>query len=448
MPRVIFIFPCIGRKPGQPYVRSWQMQPLAIAQLSALTPPEWERVFYDDRMEPVPTDKPADLCAISIETYTARRGYQLAAAFRKRGVPVVFGGYHATACPDEALLHGDAVCIGEAEGVWQRILADASAGRMHGIYQAPRAQHFPRGQPDRAIFAGKPYLPVRLLETGRGCPHRCEFCAITAFHGGRYRRRNVDDIVEDLRGMRGRTVFFVDDNITADRAGLRELCDKITPLKVSWISQASIDIAQDEELPRLLARSGCVGLLIGFESLDPERLKAMHKHTNHAGDYTAALSRLHRAGIAIYGTFVFGYPGDSTATFDAAVVFAQRQRMFLAAFNHLVPFPGTELHTTATHDGRLPVGAWWLQPEFRFGQTPLQTSPLDARALAEECVRARRKYYSWRGIAERFANLRANGRSARRAIMFWTLNAMLRREVGEKSGIPLGLPDEPAEELS
>jgi hypothetical protein len=445
MPRVIFIFPCIGRKPGQPYVRSWQMQPLAIAQLAALTPPEWERVFYDDRMELVPAGEPADLCAISIETYTARRGYQIAAEFRKRGVPVVFGGYHATACPDEALLHGDAVCVGEAEGVWPRILEDAGAGRMRGIYQTPRSDTFPRVAPDRSIFAGKKYLPLQLLETGRGCPHHCEFCAITSFHGGRYRRRNVDDIVEELRGMSGRTVFFVDDNITADRAGLRELCEKIIPLNVTWISQASIDVAHDEELPRLLARSGCAGLLIGFESLDPVRLKAMHKHTNKAGDYAAALSRLHRAGIAVYGTFVFGYPGDSVATFDAAVAFARRNRMFLAAFNHLVPFPGTELHATATGDGRLPSGAWWLDPEFQFGRTPLITEPLDAGALVGECVRARRKFYSWRGIAERFANIRANGRTARRALMFWTLNAMLRREVGQKAGIPLGLPDESPE---
>ena len=445
MPRVIFVFPCIGRKPGQPYVRSWQMQPLAIAQLAALTPPDWQRVFYDDRMEQVPTDEPAELCAISIETYTARRGYQIAAAFRKRGVPVVFGGYHASACPDEALRHGDAVCVGEAEGVWPTILEDARAGRLGGIYQSERAAGFPRVAPDRSIFAGKKYLPLHLIETGRGCPHHCEFCSITAFHGGRYRRRNVDDIVSELRAMRGKTVFFVDDNITADRAGLRELCEKIRPLNVTWISQASIDVARDEELPRLLAGAGCAGLLIGFESLDPARLKAMHKHTNQAGDYAAALARLERSGIAIYGTFVFGYPGDSAATFDAAVAFAREQRMFLAAFNHLVPFPGTELHATATRDGRLPDAAWWLDPQFCFGQTPLLTAPLDACALVSECGRARRRFYSWSNIAGRFGNLRANGRSARRALMFWSLNAMLRREVGEKSGIPLGWPDEEAE---
>ena len=441
MPRVIFLYPCIGRKPGREYVRSWQMQPLAIAQLAALTPPDWERVFYDDRVEEVPAEPTADLCAISIETYTARRGYLLAGRFRRRGIPVVFGGHHATACPDEALAHGDAVCVGEGEGVWPRILADARNGRLHGRYQAPPGDGWPRVIPDRTIFAGKRYLPLHLVETGRGCPYHCDFCAITAFYGARYRRRPADDIVAELEPLRGRTVFFVDDNITADRRGLRDLLERITPLGVTWLSQASIDVARDEELPGLLAKSGCAGLLIGFESLTPSRLVAMRKEVNRKVNYAAALARLHRHGIAVYGTFVFGYPGDTAASFDAAVHFARKQRMFLAAFNHLVPFPGTGLHAAAIRDGRLSANPWWLDPGFRFGQTPLRTEPLGAAELVAECVRARREFYSWRSMAGRIANVRANASSPRRALLFSSLNAMLRREVGEKTGIPLGAAD-------
>jgi radical SAM superfamily enzyme YgiQ (UPF0313 family) len=441
MPRVVFIYPCIGRKPGQPCIRSWQMQPLAIAQLAAMTPPEWDRVFFDDRMEPVPQNVTADLCAISIETYTARRGYQIAAGFRRRGVPVVFGGFHASACPDEALKFADAVCVGEAESVWPDILADAKAKRLRGVYRAERAASFPRVSPDRTIFSDKRYLPLELVETGRGCPHRCEFCAITAFHEHRYRRRPVDDIVAELRTLRGKTVFFVDDNITADRAGLRELCEKIGPLGVTWISQASIDVARDDEFPRLLARSGCAGLLIGFESLDPAQLIEMNKQTNHAGEYEAALARLHGAGIPVYGTFVFGYPGDDATTFDAAVAFARKQKMFLAAFNHLIPFPGTELYRKTVADGRLLQRDWWMDPDFRFGQTPLKTAPLAAHEISTNCVRARRTFYSWPSTIARFGNFRANGRTLRRSALYFALNSMLRREVAEKSGIPLGLQE-------
>ena len=305
---------------------------------------------------------------------------------------------------------------------------------------------FPRVAPDRSIFAGKKYLPLQLLETGRGCPHHCEFCAITAFHGGRYRRRNVDDIVGELRRMRGRTVFFVDDNITADRAGLRELCEKIIPLSVTWISQASIDVAHDEELPRLLARSGCAGLLIGFESLDPARLEGdAQAHEQSRRLRGGACRDCSGAGIAIYGTFVFGYPGDTTSTFDAAVAFARRAPDVSGG---LQPSGAISRNRTACHgDGRRAIAIRSVVAGSGF---PFRPDAADHRAdgcrsLVGECARARRKFYSWRGIAERFANVRANGRTVRRAFMFWTLNAMLRREVGEKSGIPLGLPDESPE---
>lgn len=440
MPRVAFIYPAMGRKPGRAYVRSWQMQPLGLAQLSALTPPAWDRVLLDDRIREVRGDEPADLCAISIETYTARRGYQIAAAFRRRGIPVAVGGFHATACPEEALAHADAVCVGEGEGVWPRMLEDVAHRRLGGLYYASPSSAFPRTMPDRSLFRDQRYLPLELVETGRGCPHRCEFCAIAGFHRGRYRRRPLEDIVRELSGLKGGTVFLVDDNISADRPGLVELCRRLEPLGLRWISQASLDVARDDDLPRLLARSGCAGLLIGFESLDPERLRQMGKYTNRVAEYEASLSRLRRAGLAVYGTFLFGYPGDAADAFDRAVRFARKEKLFLAAFNHLIPFPGTSLHARVVSRGLLKRPDWWLDPGFRFGQTPMATQPLSPEALSDLCQRARRTFYSWPSIWQRAANRDANGRTLRRKAMYWMLNAVLRREVDQKNGIPLGGP--------
>jgi radical SAM superfamily enzyme YgiQ (UPF0313 family) len=414
------------------------MQPLGLAQLSALTPSDWDRQLLDDRLIPVRGDEPADLCAISVETYTARRGYEIAAAFRSRGIPVVMGGYHATACPDEVLQHADAVCVGEAEGVWARILEDARAGRMKGRYQAAPGQPFPHVLPDRRIFQGHRYLPLELVETGRGCPHQCDFCSIAVFHQHRYRRRPLEDIVNEVKSLRGRSVFFVDDNISADRPGLLELCRRLEPLGLTWISQAALDVARDDELPMAMARSGCAGVLIGLESLTPARLHAMGKRTNQVSQYEAALERLRRAGMAVYGTFVFGYPGDTPEDFERAVAFARRERIFLAAFNHLVPFPGTPLYEKAAQEGRLSRTDWWLDPHFRFGQTALITHPLSAREIQDHCQQARRAFYSWPSIAARALNLRANGRTLRRLGLYAGLNVLMRREVEEKSGIPLG----------
>jgi len=431
----------MGRKSGKAYVRSWQMQPLGLAQLSAVTPPAWDRVLLDDRIRVVRGDEPADLCAISVETYTARRGYQIAAAFRRRGIPVAVGGFHATACPEEALAHADAVCVGEGEEVWPRMLADMAHGRLRGLYHAPPATAVPRIMPDRTLFRDQSYLPLELVETGRGCPHGCEFCAIAAFHRNRYRRRPLEDIVRELGGLRGRTVFLVDDNISADRPGLVELCRRLEPLGLRWISQASLDVARDEDLPGLLARSGCAGLLIGFESLDPVRLRQMGKWTNRVADYEASLARLRRAGVAVYGTFIFGYPGDTAKDFERAVRFARKEKLFLAAFNHLIPFPGTPLHAQAVSQGLLKRPDWWLDPGFRFGQTPLATQPLSPDALRDQCQQARRIFYSWPSIWQRAANRDANGRTLRRTAMYWMLNALLRREVDQKSGLPLGIPE-------
>ena len=184
MPRLTLVYPAIGRKPGKPFVRSWQLQPLAIARLAAMTPPDWQVNFFDDRMDVINFDRPTDLAAISIETYSAKRGYQVAAQFRKRGVPVVMGGYHATLCPDETKEHADAVCVGEAESVWPAILYDAPLGRLQPFYRGDRERPLQGLTPDRGIFKGKNYLPVALVETSRGCPFQCNFCSIGAVSQG------------------------------------------------------------------------------------------------------------------------------------------------------------------------------------------------------------------------------------------------------------------------
>jgi radical SAM superfamily enzyme YgiQ (UPF0313 family) len=438
MPRLTLIYPCIGRFPGDRYVRSWQMQPLAMAVLAGLTPPEWEITFVDDRLETIDYDAPADLVGISIETFTARRGYQIAAEFRKRGVPVVLGGYHATFCPDEAAEHADAVCVGEAEGVWGQILADAAAGRLAPRYAGPRGT-LAGIRPDRRIFAGKPYFALALVETGRGCAFRCNFCSISAFHEATYRRRPVAEIVDELRALRERYVFFVDDNMIGDTRNARELFRALAPLGLQWVSQASLNVAFDDDLLREMVASGCIGLLIGFESLAGDNLAAMGKGVNQAARYGEALARLRAAGVVVYGTFVFGYPHDTPALVADTVRFARDERLFLAAFNHVVPFPGTPLYAQVAAEGRLRYPHWWLADAYRFGQVPFNPPGMTAEEVETHCHLARRAFYGAPSILGRGLDLRANGRTPRLALWFWTLNALLAREVSQKRGIPLGV---------
>jgi radical SAM superfamily enzyme YgiQ (UPF0313 family) len=312
--RVTLVHPCMGRKPGQSYIRTWQMESLPAATLAGLTPPDVALRFYDDRLERIPFDEPTDLVAISIETYTARRAYQIASEYRRRKVPVVMGGFHATLCPEEVARYSEAVVVGEAEEAWPRLLDDARHGTLQKFYRATRRPSLAALRPDRSIFRGKRYLPVGLVEAGRGCRFRCEFCAVQAVFSHTQTRRPVDRIVEELRGLKDsrRIFFFVDDNITSNLEQAKELLRALIPLRIRWVSQSSINAAHDEEFLELLVRSGCQGVLIGFESLDEGNLAMMNKRFNTArGGFEMALANLRRHRIRVYGTFVFGYDGDT-----------------------------------------------------------------------------------------------------------------------------------------
>lgn len=439
MPHVTFIYPCVGRFPDTRYVRSWQMQPLSIAVLSALTPAYWQRQFFDDRLEPIDYDAPTDLVAISIETFTARRCRQIAAEYRRRGVPVVMGGYHATFCPEEVLGYADAVCVGEAEGVWDRMLRDAESHTLAGVNRAEERESFYPARPDRSIFEGKNYFKLALVETGRGCPHHCEFCSIAAFYNSSYRRRPVQEVINEIRSLKEKIIFFVDDNLTGDPRSAEELFLALKPLNIQWISQAGIDVARNSHLLDLMVESGCLALLIGFESLNRENLLAMRKHVNLAANYDEALQQLRKRGILIYGTFLLGHPHDSQELAQQTAQFARSRKMFLAAFNHLLPFPGVPLYKKCKQEDMLKEDTWWMSENYRFGQAPFRPTCGTAEEVQSWCHEARRDFYGLRSILHRSRDLACNCANWKRTKLFFTLNLLLRREINQKRSLPLGL---------
>lgn len=439
--RLTLVHPCVGRRAGQRgYIRTWKMEPLPAATIAALCPPDVEVRFWDDRLEPIPFDEPTDLVAISVETYTARRAYQIASEYRRRKVPVVMGGFHATLCPDEVGRWCESLVVGEAEEVFPRLLDDWRHGRGERVYRAQRRPGRLTVRPDRAIFRGKKYLPITLIEATRGCRFRCDFCAITAAFSATQTRRDPDAVVAEVRAQRrpGRLVFFIDDNIASDISGAKELFRALAKERIRWVGQASITVAHDEEALALMKASGCQGILIGFESLDERQLAQMNKGFNLArGGPRQALANLRRHGLRVYGTFLFGYEHDDATAFDRAVAFAREEALFIAAFNHLTPFPGTPLYARLQAEGTLRFERWWLDGRYRYGMVPFTPRQMPPEELEARCIAARRVFYSWPSILGR-ARDRVHWRDPWMLVNFLAINAMHQADVVGRNHLPLG----------
>ena len=437
--KITFVHPSIGRRSGENYMRTWQMESLPIAALSHLTPDDVDTVFFDDRMEPINFDDPTDLVAIPIETYTAKRAYQIASEYRRRGVPVLMGGFHATLCPGEVLQHCEAIVIGEAEAALPQLIDDFRHGRNEVVY---RSHGRPARSivPDRSIFKGKKYLPIRLVEFARGCRFKCDFCAIQSFFKSTHSHQPIDQVLREVQETRrrGQMFFFIDDNLTSNLEQAKELLRALIPLKIRWVSQTAINVAYDDEALSLMKRSGCQGVLVGFESLDPAGLRQMNKDFNlMKGGPAEAMKNFRRHGLRIYGTFIFGYDHDSPETFRTTMDFAKSEGLFIAAFNHITPFPGTPLYDRMQAEGRLLYDPWWNDDRYRYNMIPFQPAQMSPDELADLCVEARREFYSWRSIGRR-ATHRVNFRDPWMLLNYVIINAMHQRDVEGRNGLPLG----------
>ncbi|MDX2250293.1 MAG: radical SAM protein [Bacteroidia bacterium] len=439
--KLTIIHPCIGREIGKDYIKSWQMEPLPAAYLAALTPKDIEIAFYDDRMEKIPYDEPTDLVAISVETYTAKRSYQIATEYRRRNIPVVMGGFHATLVPEEVMQYAEAVVIGEAEQIWPQVIEDFKNGTMNRTYRQQGRSDISHIMPDRSIFKNKKYLNVRLIEASRGCIFKCNFCAVTAYFEGSQTRRCTDTIIQEIKQINDRKslYFFVDDNSVASPKEAKKFYEALKPLKIRWVSQASINMTYDDELLQIMKDSGCQGVLIGFESLNHENLDSMNKTFNYKrGGFTPAIQQLNKFGIGLYATFLFGYDNDTLDTFKQTSDFCIKNRIFMAAFNHLTPFPGTPLYNQLEKEGKLLYEKWWLNDNYFYGHVPFKTK-LPPEEIKRECFKARKAFYSLRSILYRMFNP-IYTRSFFMLGIYWLINLMLRGEGNQREGYPLGDP--------
>jgi radical SAM superfamily enzyme YgiQ (UPF0313 family) len=386
----------------------FRMPALGLLKVAALTPPGWHVTIVDEKVETLDLNLEVDLVGISAMTTTAHRGYDIADNFRRRGTKVVMGGMHVSCLPDEALQHCDSVVVGEAEMLWPELLGDFERHQLKPLYQHENGPPALTSQPcpDWNLYRGKKYLPVHFVETTRGCPIDCEFCAVTTAFGGKYRSRPHDEVLAELRSLRpfpGRftlknCVFFVDDNIISNRAYAREFLTRIADLGLRWFGQASMNIAKDPEILRLCQKSGCAGLFLGFETLSPETLASVGKRVNRPHEYFEVVQKLHDHGIAIDGSFVFGFDTDDAGVFERTLEFVHKAKLEVAYFSILTPYPKTRLHQRLAEANRLLSEDWSIYDGHHVVHRPAKLTP---DQLLEGYQQVFREVYSFPSIFKR-----------------------------------------------
>ncbi len=341
---------------------------LGLLKVASLTPADWQVSVVDEKVEPLDLNQAVDLVGITCMTPAVNRGYEIANAFRQRGIKVIMGGMHISKMPEEALQHCDSVVIGEAEGLWPQILNDCEHGKLKRIYLHengyPSLDNLPA--PDWDLYRNKRYLPVHFVETTRGCPHNCEFCSVTSSFGGKFRNRPIDDVereIQNLKPFEGRfilknVVLFVDDNIISNRSHAKELLNRIIPYNLKWLGQTSVNIVKDHEILSLCRKSGCMGLLIGFETLSSDNLAAVGKGFNKPDDYIDVVKKMHDYGIGVDGSFVFGFDNDDEEVFERTADFIIKAKLDVCYFSILTPYPGTRLYTRMVNENRIIDHDW------------------------------------------------------------------------------------------
>src|SRR4030042_2644680 len=310
----------------------FKLQRVNLPLRAALTPPGHTLTIVEEAFAPDDLNQDVDLVGITVLTELVLRAYRIADTYRQKAVKVVMGGIHPTVLPDEALKHADAVVVGEAEGLWPRLVSDAASGQMQRIYRAGKMtdlQCLPK--PRRDLLPGtkgKGYIPIPIgVETSRGCPYDCEFCSIGQTLGHQYRVRPVQEVIAGTESIDSPHLFFVDDALGLNRNAAKKLFTEMIPLRRRWLAQGTVSLAEDLELLRLMERSGCLGLLIGFESVQKETQNEVKKIKNLRIDFHEAMNRFHGEGFGVLGTFFFGSDYENKDVFEQTLEFIMRSRM-------------------------------------------------------------------------------------------------------------------------
>ena len=346
------------------FSRKALFMPLNLAICAAVVPDSWDVEIIDECATETPHEASAncDLVGIGAMTTQAPRAYEIADAYRKLGVKVVLGGIHPSALPDEALEHAETVAIGDAESTLPYIFDDLETDTLKQKYHWQDHPPAEIATPRKDLLNPKDYLVYNPIQTTRGCPHGCTFCTTPAIFGRKFRQRKIDDIVGEIRQAKEqfgtKTFIFSDDNFAGNRKWAMELCRQLIPLKIKWASQCDILISESDELLTLMKQSGCIGLILGLESVSQNTLTEAGKRFVEADSYLWRMKKITSFDISLWGAFILGFDHDDWKTARDTLQFARRSNLAMACFPILTPYPGTEMFNRYKSQGRLLTYDW------------------------------------------------------------------------------------------
>ncbi|MBF0451915.1 MAG: B12-binding domain-containing radical SAM protein [Candidatus Magnetomorum sp.] len=376
---------------------------LAIPTLTALTPKEHDIVVLDENIEDIDYSIDVDLVGISVRTMFAMRAYKISEKFRQRGIKTVLGGIHPSMCPDEAILHCDAVVVGEAENIWATVIDDAQKGQLKPQYKAEGFADLKAAPVSDRSFLSKTQYLSDIVQTAKGCPFHCEFCSVHAFDGQKIRTKTVEQVIQEIEAINRSTetfkkkkaIFFADDNILSKKSFAIELFEALKSQNINWMCQASINISREDDFLALMRDSGCGAIFIGFESISDKNLSAMDKPINRKYDFAEAIHKIQSYGMLVHSSFIVGYEFDTPESFDELIDFIENTNLLIPLVNILTPFPGTQLFKRFEKEGRILTKDWQL---YDTKHVVFQPSNLSTEQLLEGYKKVVKKVYSFDAI--------------------------------------------------
>jgi radical SAM superfamily enzyme YgiQ (UPF0313 family) len=417
--RVLLLSPASDEKRSH----FFRIPQLTLSVIAMLTPPEIEVDIVEEEVEKINFEKYYDLVGISCMTAVAQKAYQLAEVFKKKGTKVVLGGIHPTVMPQEAIQNCDSVVIGEAEGTWPKLIQDFRQNRLQKFYKSLDFDlaNFPI--PKRNSNHHKTPFHMQPIFTTRGCPYDCEFCSVTKLYGKKLRHRRVADIVEEITQTKEKKFLFLDDNIVGDVKFAKELFASLSPLKISWVGQASMSLVKDKNLLRLAKKSGCIALFFGLESVSSKTLEGLPKTLGSLKEHHDAIKIIQDSGIMFHASVVFGFDDDDSFIFERTLEFLMKNKIVTATFNILTPYPGTRIFERFEREGRLLSRNW---SDYNHSTVVFWPKKMTPEQLAEGYVWTGKNFYSKSSILKRFFN------NFNHPVLYFSMNAAFHQAYKKK----------------